>query len=123
MGFARIRSKGDEAFFGGNTTKGMKIILGVPENRPLADFLPDITVKIKDVANELTKIAVEKDKTMIGESCITGEHIKSNRDMREMMTKRGVYPERLPKEEDVKKIERKLKSEGKKLSKITQKLK
>ncbi len=123
MGFARIRSKGDEALFGGNNTQDMKIILGVPEKRPLADFLPEVTIKAKDLASTITRINVEKDEAMIGEECITDEHVKNNREMRNMLVKNDIYPERLPREEDVKKIERKLKSEGKKLPKTTQKLK
>lgn len=123
MGFARIRSKGDEALFGGNNTQDMKIILGVPEKRPLADFLPEVTIKAKDLASTITRINVEKDETMVGENIITKEHVKNNQNAREMLIKGNIYPERLPKEEDVKKIERKLKAEGKKLPKTTKKLK
>jgi DNA-damage-inducible protein D len=43
-GFAIIRSKGDAALFGGNNTSAMKRKLGIAENRPLADFLPTITI-------------------------------------------------------------------------------
>lgn len=49
QGFGRIRSKGDQALFGGITTLQMKKKLQVPENRPLADFLPTITIKAKDL--------------------------------------------------------------------------
>src|SRR5258706_8414473 len=53
-GFAIIRSKGDQALFGGFSTNDMKRKLGIPENRPLADFLPTLTIKAKDFATELT---------------------------------------------------------------------
>lgn len=59
-GFGRIRSKGDQALFGGKTTLDMKAKLGVPGNRPLADFLPTITIKAKDFANELTNVNIRK---------------------------------------------------------------
>lgn len=117
QGFARIRSKGDAALFGGYATNDMKSRLGVPEKRPLADFLPSVTIKAKDLANEITNHNVKKDRNLQGETIITGEHVKNNQNMREMLGKSGIQPENLPPEEDVKKLERKLKSEDKKLSK------
>ena len=123
QGFARIRSKGDEALFGGNTTQKMKEMLDVPETRPLADFLPDIIIKAKDFASEITRKTVANDKSIVGENRITAEHIDNNQNARDMLIKKNFYPERLPREEDIKKIDRKLKSEGKKLPKTTQKLK
>ena len=38
QGFALIRSKGDQALFGGFSTNDMKKKLGVPSTKPLADF-------------------------------------------------------------------------------------
>ncbi|MEJ0102048.1 MAG: DNA damage-inducible protein D [Bacteroidota bacterium] len=121
-GFARIRSKGDYALFGGKTTLNMKTRLGVPENRPLADFLPTITIKAKDFANELTNVNIRKD-DLKSESAIANEHVKNNKDVRGLLIKSGIKPEDLPAEEDIKKIERKVKSEDKKLLKQTKKLK
>lgn len=123
QGFARIRSKGDSALFGGYSTQNMKARLGVPDYRPLADFLPGVTIKAKDLANEITSHNVKKDQTLKGETPITSEHIKSNVNMREMLAKSGIYPEALLPEEDTKKLERKLKSEDKKLPKMVKKLK
>lgn len=117
QGFARIKSKGDEALFGGNNTQQMKTKFGVPVKRALADFLPSVTIKAKDFANELTSFNVKRDSRLAGEKPIAGEHIKNNKNVREAMIKGGVVPERLPPEEDVKKLERKLKSENKKLLK------
>ena len=122
-GFARIRSKGDAALFGGKTTQDMKNKLGVPDSRALADFLPSVTIKAKDFANEITSFNVKKDKNLKGEMPITGEHIKNNQNVRGVLNKSGIYPEALPPEEDIKKLERQLKSEGKKLPKETKKLK
>ena len=122
-GFARIKSKGDAALFGGKSTQDMKNRLGVPENRPLADFLPSVTIKAKDFANEITSFNVKKNKNLAGESPITVEHIKNNQNVRGVLSKSGIYPENLPAEEDIKKLERKLKSEDKKLPKIAKKLK
>ena len=121
-GFARIRSKGDYALFGGKTTLDMKARLGVPENRPLADFLPTITIKAKDFANELTNVNIRKD-DLKSESAVANEHVKNNKDVRGLLIKSGIKPEDLPAEEDIKKIERKVKSEDKKLLKNTKKLK
>lgn len=111
-GFARIRSKGDRALFGGHTTIDMKSKLKIPVNRPLADFLPTITIKAKDLATEITNFNVKKD-DMHGESPITGEHVKNNQDVRALLAKSGIKPESLPPEEDIRKLERRLKSDDK----------
>jgi DNA-damage-inducible protein D len=121
-GFARLRSKGDHALFGGYTTLDMKKKLGVPDKRPLADFLPTITIKAKDLAAEITSFNTKK-KNLSGEPAITSEHVKNNRDVRELLGKSGIRPESLPPEEDIKKLQRKLKSEGKKIAKDVKKLK
>lgn len=123
QGFARIRSKGDQAFFGGYNTQDMKHKLGVPDKRPLADFLPSVTIKAKDLATEITSFNLKKDQALKSEMPITSEHVKNNRNMREVLGKSGIYPESLPPEEDIKKLERKLKSEDKKLPKAVKKLK
>lgn len=114
--FARIRSKGDQALFGGMTTQDMKDRLGVPKSRPLADFLPTITIKAKDFANEITNFNIKKD-DLRSEQTISREHVKNNRDVRELLTDRGIVPERLPAAEDIKKVERRVQSEQKKLFK------
>lgn len=121
-GFARLRSKGDHALFGGYTTLDMKKKLGVPEKRPLADFLPTITIKAKDLAAEITSFNTKKN-NLSGEPAITGEHIKNNRDVRDLLGKSGIRPEALPPEEDIKKLQRRLKSEGKKIAKDEKKIK
>jgi DNA-damage-inducible protein D len=112
--FAIIRSKGDQALFGGRTTNDMKRILQVPANRPLADFLPTLTIKAKDFATELTSHNVI-DKDLNGDSQITKEHIDNNLAVRKMLQDRGVKPEQLPPSEDIKKVERRLESEEKKI--------
>ena len=115
-GFAKIRSKGDSALFGGYNTLSMKHKLGIPENRPLADFLPTITIKAKDLATEITNFNVKKD-DLKGEGKITSEHIKNNEDVRELLGKSGIKPEDLPAEEDIKKLERRVKTADKEISK------
>ncbi|MCK9573676.1 MAG: DNA damage-inducible protein D [Candidatus Omnitrophica bacterium] len=122
QGFARIRTRGDAALFGGYGTKEMKQRLGIPEKRPLADFLPSVTIKAKDLATEITNFNVKKDTTLQGEIPISLEHVKNNQNMRDMLGKSGIYPENLPAEEDIKKVERKIKSEDKKLPKNVKKL-
>ena len=119
--FAIIRSKGDQALFGGITTKDMKRILQVPANRPLADFLPTLTIKAKDFAAELTSHNVI-DKDLIGDGQITKEHIDNNLAVRKMLQDRGVEPEQLPSSEDIKKVERRLESDEKKILKEVKKV-
>jgi DNA-damage-inducible protein D len=121
QGFGRIVSKGDAALFGGLTTQTMKARLAVPDGRPLADFLPTITIKAKDFANEITNTQV-KQQELQGESSITQEHVKNNRDVRKLLTDRRIVPEQLPPAEDAKKLERRLKSEEKKLPRLSPKL-
>lgn len=108
-GFAVIRSKGDQALFGGNNTLMMKRKLGIPENRPLADFLPTITITAKQLATEITNFNVQKN-NLQGEQKITSEHMKNNSDIRSLLGKSGIKPEDLPAEEDIKKLERRVKS-------------
>lgn len=114
-GFGRIRSKGDQALFGGYTTSEMKVRLGVKDRRPLADFLPTLTIAAKNLATEMTNYNVEE-KNLQGEGAITGEHVQNNLSVREMLGQRGIKPEELPPSEDIKKLERRVKSQEKKLA-------
>jgi len=123
IGFAIVRSKGDTALFGGYTTKQMKTKLSIPENRPLADFLPTITIKAKDFANEITVFNVRKNESLQTIREISNEHIKNNRGIRKLLRERGIIPEELPPEEDIKKLRRRVSSEGKKLIKDIKKFK
>jgi DNA-damage-inducible protein D len=115
FGFGRIRSKGDKALFG-YATMNIKKKLGVPKGRPLADFLPTITIKAKDFATEITNFNVKKD-DLVGEIRITDEHVKNNTEVRLLLVKSNIIPEELPPAEDAKKLERKVKSDSKKLLK------
>lgn len=120
-GYARIRSKGDTALFGGNTTEDMKQRLGIKSTRPLADFLPTLTIAAKNLATEMTNYNVEQ-KDLQGESSITREHIQNNVSVRGMLAERGIRPEALPPAEDIKKLERRVNSESKKIESTTTKL-
>ena len=113
--FALIRSKGDQALFRLSTNM-MKRRMGMPQSRPLADFLPTISIKAKDFAAEMTSVNVQT-KDLQGETAITKEHVDNNAAVRKMLTERGIIPENLPPAEDVKKVERRLASEEKKLLK------
>ena len=115
-GFAIIRSKGDWVLFGGYNTSAMKRKLGIADNRPLADFLPTITITAKQLATEITNFNVKK-KDLKGEYRITDEHMKNNQDIRELLGKSGIKPEQLPAEEDIKKLERRVKSGDKDIAK------
>ena len=120
-GFARIRSKGDTALFGGFTTEDMKLRLGVKASRPLADFLPTLTIAAKNLATEMTNYNVAS-KDLFGEPPITKEHIQNNISVREMLGARGIKPEELPVAEDIKKLERKVAKDEKLIEKNTPKL-
>ena len=111
-GFAIIRSKGDQALFNLNTSQ-LKRRMGIPENRPLADFLPTVSIKAKDFAAAMTAENVQL-KNLHGTSTIEKEHIDNNLGVRKIMVERGLAPENLPPAEDVKKVERRLNAEKKK---------
>ena len=113
-GFGRIRSRGDQALFGGKSTQDMKRKLGVSDKRPLADFLPTLTIAAKNLATEMTNYNVEE-KDLQGERAITSEHVQNNQSVRDMLGSRGIKPEELPPSEDIKKLERRVKSQEKKL--------
>lgn len=115
-GFGRISSKGDQALFGGRSTQEMKEKLGVSDKRPLADFLPTLTIAAKNLATEMTNYNVEE-KDLKGEGAITTEHVQNNTTVREMLATRGIKPEELPPSEDIKKLGRKVKSQEKKIAK------
>ena len=116
-GFAIIRSKGDQALFGGYTTNEMKRKFNIPNSRPLADFLPTITIKAKDFVNEITTFNLKKDYVLTGLNEISREHQRNNEDVRNLLLKKGIRPESLPAEEDALKVKRKIKNEDKKLLK------
>ena len=120
-GFGRIRSKGDTALFGGYTTEDMKNRFGIKSNRPLADFLPTLTIAAKNLATEMTNHNVEE-KNLYGEQPITVEHVQNNKTVRDMLRKRGIKPEELPPAEDIKKLERRVASDEKSIEKTTRKL-
>ena len=113
-GFGRIRSRGDAALFGGHTTQAMKDRFGITKPRPLADILPTLTIAAKNLATEITNHNVSQD-NLQGEHAITREHVQNNERVRDMLDQRGIKPEQLPPEEDIKKLERRVKAEEKKL--------
>ena len=116
-----IRSKGDQALFGYSTNQ-MKHRLDIKKNKPLADFLPTITIKAKDFATEITIFNIQ-DKDIQKGNRIAWEHIRNNKGVRKLLLERGIKPEELPPEEDVKKLERRVKSKDKKFIKNPDKLK
>ena len=120
-GFGRIRSQGDQALFGGHTTQAMKDKYGIVKARPLADFLPTLTIAAKNLATEMTNHNVQQDR-LHGEPAITHEHVKNNESVRDMLGQRGIQPEQLAAEEDLKKLERRVKAEEKKLAEHTKTL-
>ena len=119
-GFAIIRSKGDKALFHIDT-KLLKRKLKAPASRPLADFLPTISIKAKDLAAEMTSVNVQT-KDLYGQEPIEKEHVDNNSAVRDMLVSRGIYPEQLPPAEDIKKVERRVAKEEKEILKDKTKL-
>lgn len=113
-GFGRIRSKGDAALFGGKSTQDMKNLYGI-KSGALADRLPAVTLAAKNLATEMTNLNVEE-KDLFGEPSITTEHVQNNTSVRNMLGERGIKPEKLPPDEDTKKIERRLKAEEREIA-------
>lgn len=115
-GIGEIRAKGDEALFGGRTTDEMKQKLGVESRKPLADYLPNVTLKAKDLATAMTIEKTRRD-NLSGKNEIREEHVTNNQNVRGALTKTGIYPESLPAAEDIKKIEVRHRKEMKALQK------
>lgn len=115
QGFAIIRSKGDQALFH-LSTQQLKKKMNIPENRPVADFLSTINIKAKDLAAEMTGINVQS-KDLKGFNPIEKEHVDNSSAVRKMLVERAIYPENQPKADDVKKVQRKLDGEDKKVMK------
>lgn len=115
-GFARIKSRGDAALFGGHDTRSMKKRLGVPEKAPLADHLSNVAISAKNLATSMTAYNVEH-KDLSGTTPIENEHVGNNVSVRSTLIERGIVPEDLPPEEDTKKVERRVKADERKLAK------
>lgn len=115
-GFATVRSRGDNALFGGHNTRQMKEVLGIKGSRALADFLPTVTLKAKEFAAAITDFNVRK-LNLFGVQPIGDEHVKNNKDVRKVLEKSNIFPEKLPAEEDIQKLERRVKSDDRKLLK------
>ncbi|WP_347340303.1 DNA damage-inducible protein D [Pseudomonas sp. TH06] len=120
-GFARIRSRGDAALFGGKTTQAMKDRYGIIKSRPLADFLPTLTIAAKNLATEMTNHNVLQ-VDLQGESEIAREHVQNNLSVRDVLDQRGIKPEELLAEEDIRKLERRVKSHEKTIARQAPKL-
>ena len=117
-GFAIIKSKGDEALFGGRSTAEMKQQLGVSKSSALADRLADVLIKAKDLTNSMTAFNAEEH-DLYGLDQIKQEHVENNTSVRGSLIDRGIVPENLPPAEDTKKLERRLKADEKKLKEGT----
>ena len=117
-GFGIMRSKGDEALFGGHTTAQMKDRLGLVQSRPLADKLADVAINAKTLVNSMTSYNVD-DRNLHGDTQVISEHVGNSRSVRATLLERGITPEDLPPAEDTKKLERRLKADERKLKKGT----
>jgi DNA-damage-inducible protein D len=115
-GIAAVRAKGDKALFGGKSTQEMKALYGITGVRPLADFLPTLTIAAKNLINEMTSVNVQREDYR-GEVAISREHVQNSASVRDMLGRRGIKPEELPAEEDLAKLERQVRRDEKALTK------
>ena len=111
---AEIRSAGDTELFGGRDTFEMKQIYDIEDHKPLADVMPTVGIRAKDLATEMTTVNTER-RNLYGKNPVKEEHINNNAGVRDTLERQGIYLEDMAPEEDTKKIERKIKSERKKL--------
>ena len=116
QGIAEIRSAGDEKLFGGSSTQEMKARYGIKDSKPIADVMPTVGIRAKDLATEMTTINTE-DQDLRGKQPIKQEHVANNAEVREALLKRKIHLENLPPEEDTKKLERQLKASNKQIAK------
>lgn len=114
-GIARIRSNGDKAFFGGNTTQDMKDKYEISSNRSLADYAPSVVLSAKNMATDLTNYCIENN-DISGECMINNEHINNNSSVRDLLTSKNIYPEDLDPKEDIRKLERRINRNNKSLA-------
>lgn len=114
-GIARIRSNGDKAFFGGNTTQDMKDKYEISSNRSLADYAPSVVLSAKNMAADLTNYCIENN-DISGECMINNEHINNNSSVRDLLTSKNICPEDLDPKEDIRKLERRINRSNKSLA-------
>lgn len=114
-GIARIRSNGDKAFFGGNTTQDMKDKYEISSNRSLADYAPSVVLSAKNMATDLTNYCIENN-DISGECMINNEHINNNSSVRDLLTSKNICPEDLDPKEDIRKLERRINRSNKSLA-------
>ena len=115
-GMAEIRSAGDQELFGGRDTFEMKQIYDIEDHKPLADVMPTVGIRAKDLATEMTTVNTARC-NLRGKNPVKEEHINNNVEVRDTLERRGIYLEDMAPEEDTKKIERKVRSTRKRLEK------
>ncbi|WP_219717592.1 DNA damage-inducible protein D [Zhihengliuella halotolerans] len=106
-GYAIIRSKGDQAFFGGHTTQMMKDKYGIQKSRPLGDFLSPLALSAKTLVNEMSRHNISRSE-LHGAGPLAAEHVSNSESVRSMLQERGIKPEDLPAEEDIRKVQRRV---------------
>ena len=82
----------------------------------MADYLPEVTIKAKDLATEVTNYNM-KNKSLKWEWNITYEHVRNNQWVRDYLIQSWIKPEDLSRSEDIKKVERRHKQDEKSISK------
>ncbi len=117
--FATFKNKHIEALYGGVSASQLKKVRNIPSGRSLADFDTHVELKAKDFALAMTDHNI-KDKNIRGKEAMNNEVIKNSKATRQTLLSRGIRPENLKPEEDLKQIESRRKKEEKQLGKKKQ---
>jgi DNA-damage-inducible protein D len=114
--FATFKNRHIESLYGGMTTQDLKRRKNIPQGRALADFDTDVELKAKDFALAMTDHNI-KEKNLRNKYDMTEEVVKNSKATRQTLLSRGIRPENLKAEEDLKMIESRRKKELKSLNK------
>ncbi|MEK7525993.1 MAG: DNA damage-inducible protein D [Patescibacteria group bacterium] len=110
--FATFKNKHIEALYGGINTPDLKRKRGIPKGRALADFDTDVELKAKNFALGMTDHNIRTN-NLTGRDKLEREVVANSSATRDALLARGIIPEKLKPEEDVKKIERRRSKEQK----------
>jgi len=113
--FATFKNKHIEALYGGIGANQLKKIRKIPSGRSLADFDSHVELKAKDFALAMTDHNI-KDKNIQGKEAMNSEVVKNSRETRQALLNRGIKPENIKPEEDLKMITARRKKEEKDLA-------
>ncbi len=113
--FATFKNKHIEALYGGISASQLKKIRKIPPKRSLADFDSHVELKAKDFALAMTDHNI-KEKDIRGKEAMNTEVVKNSRETRQALLNRGIKPEHIKPEEDLKLVESRKNKEAKRIA-------